>query len=240
MAVLDQASNLLPSASLVQGAASLLVQITVIAVVGYLGYRAWIWYQHKHRVIVHKQFGDDKKQYSFDKARIVDNEGDTEWHLRGMDRNVQAPPSKALEPSTDGTMVAHAALDSDGGWTWIRSEYQFHEDQSVDADGAGTDEMSEVAKPSRASLKRQTKRNQEIRGRSWWDDNASMIVGLIAICAVVLVNAYAGQMLLGSVQEITVEVGNVVEQLEQVSQSLDGVANNETRIPVNQTTGGPS
>lgn len=228
--VLDQATNLLPGASIIQATASLLVQLAALGALAYAGYKAWIWYQHKHKIIIHREFGDKQKQYDFDKARPVKQDGDMKWHLRSSGKTIEAPPSEALEPKGDGNMVAHVAVDTDDNWTWLKSKFSF-DDHDPEED-VEDDDVEEAALPSRASYVRQIEREQDIRGRSFWDKNSSVIVGAIAIAAVIMVNAYAGQMLLGSVQEITVRVGDVVDKLDTTLQTLEQIETGQ--VPVEQ------
>jgi len=230
MAVLDQATNLLPGASIIEATASLLVQLAALGAFAYAGYKAWIWYQHKHKIIVHREFGDSQKQYDFDKARPVKQDGDMKWHLRSSGKTIEAPPSEALEPKGDGNMVAHVAVDTDDNWTWLKSKFSF--DDHDPGEDVEDDDVEEAALPSRASYVRQIEREQDIRGRSFWDKNSSVIVGAIAIAAVIMVNAYAGQMLLGSVQEVTVKVGEVVDKLDTTLQTLEQIETGE--VPVDQ------
>jgi len=225
----EAVSGFIPSASIIQTISRFMIITVVVGIIAYIAYYVWKQRQYIHTVIIQKQFGGNKKMFEFDKARIVTNNGQTEWELQSNKKRIEAPPSKAIEPRNNGTQVAQVALDSQDTWTWLESTIDFSELQErEDYQPAGTQ--------SRMGLLRQMQRNQELRGESFFDKHSALIVSTIAILLVIVANSWAFQQMASPALEVGEQAESIAETQAEVMRIVRDIQTGRNTIPENNDT----
>jgi hypothetical protein len=225
--VLDRLGEFAPSASTIGLGINLVLGTVVLCVLAYAAYYLWQQFQYKHTVIFHKQFGGKKKQYVFDKAWIKEEEGQIYWELKSNKRQIEAPPDEVLEQRSDGTYVANASIDTKDTVMWLETTFDFEAAKQ-------RDDYQPASTESRMSVLRNLERNKQLRGKSWFSENAATIVSGIVLVMVMVGGAYGYKIVMEPALEATDAALRATENLAQYGDALRELSSNTTDL--NQAT----